>query len=119
MNFEELERFENNHPNISVDIDEIKEGQEDAFLFRDESLEWYKNDKERATRVTIPKLETMTEEDVLRKITGGLKVEGITRITGYFTKVPAWNKGKIAELRDRKKWNVEDGTQVRGMKEVI
>jgi ribonucleoside-triphosphate reductase len=28
-------------------------------------------------------------------------IEGITRITGYFSRVPGWNKGKIAELRDR------------------
>jgi hypothetical protein len=28
-------------------------------------------------------------------------VEGITRITGYFTKVSSWNKGKLGELRDR------------------
>ncbi len=45
------------------------------------------------------------------KITRGLQekcqhcssenIEGITRITGYFSKVPGWNKGKIGELRDR------------------
>jgi len=29
------------------------------------------------------------------------KIEGITRITGYFSRIPGWNKGKIAELRDR------------------
>ncbi len=29
------------------------------------------------------------------------KVDGITRITGYFTKVSSWNKGKLGELRDR------------------
>ena len=28
-------------------------------------------------------------------------VEGITRITGYFTKVSSWNKGKVGELHDR------------------
>jgi len=28
-------------------------------------------------------------------------VDGITRITGYFTKVSAWNKGKLGELKDR------------------
>ncbi|HUT04084.1 MAG TPA: anaerobic ribonucleoside-triphosphate reductase [bacterium] len=28
-------------------------------------------------------------------------VDGITRITGYFTKVSSWNLGKKAELRDR------------------
>jgi len=29
------------------------------------------------------------------------KVEGITRITGYFTKISGWNKGKRGELKDR------------------
>jgi ribonucleoside-triphosphate reductase len=28
-------------------------------------------------------------------------IEGITRITGYFSRIPGWNKGKIAELKDR------------------
>jgi ribonucleoside-triphosphate reductase len=32
-------------------------------------------------------------------------VDGITRITGYFTKVSSWNKGKIAELNDRHRYN--------------
>ena len=32
---------------------------------------------------------------------GSSEVEGITRITGYFTKVSSWNKGKLGELRDR------------------
>ncbi|MDI7260128.1 MAG: anaerobic ribonucleoside-triphosphate reductase [Thermodesulfobacteriota bacterium] len=32
---------------------------------------------------------------------GSMEVDGITRITGYFTKVSSWNKGKIGELRNR------------------
>lgn len=32
---------------------------------------------------------------------GSENIEGITRITGYFSRIPGWNKGKIAELRDR------------------
>lgn len=32
---------------------------------------------------------------------GSDHVEGITRITGYFTKISSWNKGKLGELRDR------------------
>jgi ribonucleoside-triphosphate reductase len=32
---------------------------------------------------------------------GSHEVEGITRITGYFTKVSSWNKGKRGELHDR------------------
>jgi anaerobic ribonucleoside-triphosphate reductase len=45
------------------------------------------------------------------KITRGLKeacphcqsdnIEGITRITGYFSRVTGWNKGKVGELKDR------------------
>ncbi len=32
---------------------------------------------------------------------GSADVDGITRITGYFTKVSSWNKGKLGELRNR------------------
>ena len=32
---------------------------------------------------------------------GSPEVDGITRITGYFTKVSSWNKGKLGELKDR------------------
>lgn len=34
-------------------------------------------------------------------ICGGEDLECITRITGYFTKLSSWNKGKIGELKDR------------------
>ncbi len=34
---------------------------------------------------------------------GSEEVEGITRITGYFTKVASWNKGKLGELHDRER----------------
>lgn len=32
---------------------------------------------------------------------GSDKIEGITRITGYFSKITGWNRGKKGELRDR------------------
>ena len=32
---------------------------------------------------------------------GSEDVDGITRITGYFTKISSWNKGKIGELQNR------------------
>ncbi|MFH1148169.1 MAG: anaerobic ribonucleoside-triphosphate reductase [Pseudomonadota bacterium] len=35
------------------------------------------------------------------------KVDGITRITGYFTKVSSWNKGKLGELKDRYRSKVD------------
>jgi len=33
-------------------------------------------------------------------------IEGITRITGYFSRIPGWNKGKIAELKSRHRVNI-------------
>ncbi len=35
------------------------------------------------------------------KTCGSSDVDGITRITGYFTKISSWNQGKRAELKDR------------------
>ncbi len=32
---------------------------------------------------------------------GSDDVDGITRITGYFTKISSWNKGKLGELKNR------------------
>lgn len=32
---------------------------------------------------------------------GSTQVDGITRITGYFTKISSWNRGKLGELNDR------------------
>lgn len=32
---------------------------------------------------------------------GSENVEHMTRVTGFFSKVGSWNKGKLAELRDR------------------
>lgn len=34
---------------------------------------------------------------------GSIETEGITRVTGYFSKTSSWNKGKVAELHDRYK----------------
>ncbi len=34
---------------------------------------------------------------------GSENVDGITRITGYFTRTSSWNRGKRAELRDRRR----------------
>jgi len=34
---------------------------------------------------------------------GSDNVYAITRVTGYFSKTSMWNKGKIAELKDRER----------------
>ena len=39
----------------------------------------------------------------------GRNIEHITRVTGYFSKVSGWNKGKVAELKDRARTTVSGG----------
>jgi anaerobic ribonucleoside-triphosphate reductase len=35
------------------------------------------------------------------------KVIGISRVVGYYSVIENWNKGKIAELKDRQKGNYD------------
>jgi ribonucleoside-triphosphate reductase len=42
-------------------------------------------------------------------------VDGITRITGYFTRLSSWNKGKLGELRDRYRNNFNGGAHEKGL----
>jgi len=44
---------------------------------------------------------------LLKRTHHGKNVEQITRVTGYFSKVNAWNKGKKAELKDRFRSDLE------------
>lgn len=49
--------------------------------------------KDTLASMTVPALEGVTAQ--------GRDVDHITRVTGYFSKVAGWNKGKQAELKDR------------------
>jgi hypothetical protein len=102
MTRNELMSFLDQHRNI--------EWHEDAgqqhFLFRNTDLNWYLQDEHRATAVKWWKIDQLTPEELLQEINRGLMVEGITRITGYFTKITSWNPGKLGELRDRRRCSV-------------
>ncbi|MFH2069396.1 MAG: anaerobic ribonucleoside-triphosphate reductase [Candidatus Omnitrophota bacterium] len=55
------------------------------------------------TKTFLPQ-EVISAQDLahlLAKTHQGRNVEHITRVTGYFSKVSGWNKGKVAELADR------------------
>ena len=69
--------------------------------FRNNDLPWYANNPENCTRITTKVFEKLTPEQLMHEINRGLEVEHITRITGYFTKISQWNKGKRGELRER------------------
>lgn len=81
---------------------EIREDN-DAIYCRNKYLPWYQADETRATRIDKGCVESMTADELMNEINKGLEIEQITRITGYFTKLSSWNKGKLAELRDRER----------------
>ena len=69
--------------------------------FRNRDLPWYASNPDNYTRITNEIIASLSPEELMNQINRGLEVEQITRITGYFTKVSHWNKGKRGELRDR------------------
>lgn len=79
--------------------------------FRNTRLPWYQKDKTRSTAIEYHLIDGMNDDDLLRAINRGLEVEGITRITGYFSMVSHFNKGKIGELRDRRKTDLYGNPQ--------
>ncbi len=60
----------------------------------------------RKTAIKYWKVDELSTEQLMQEINRGLLVEGITRITGYFTKTSSWNPGKRGELNDRKRFAV-------------
>jgi hypothetical protein len=96
MTFAEFEDFlekEKSHIEWSEDGD--------SFLFRDLDYNFYRKDAKRSLRVKKEVFKDLTVEQLKEEIGRGLKVENITRITGYFAKTNSWNPGKLGELKDR------------------
>ncbi len=50
----------------------------------------------------MDKEKTGNIEDAKCPCCGSANIEMMTRVTGFFSKVHGWNKGKLGELRDRK-----------------
>jgi len=60
------------------------------------------NDRyETLTHVSHDALAGMTVKMLEDYTAQGKNVEHLTRVTGYFSKVSGWNKGKAQELKDR------------------
>ena len=102
MTIQELNKFLEGNQYIEYSVDEENE----QVFFRNTTLDWYKNDPERSTAVKYWKIDQMSSNELMHEINRGLMVEGITRITGYFTKTSSWNPGKRGELKDRSKMSV-------------
>lgn len=95
MNQAELSHFIEMNRHIECRSDER------YTYFRNTRLPFYANNPDSCTRIDTALVTQLTADALLLEINRGLDVEQITRITGYFTKVSQWNKGKRGELKDR------------------
>ncbi len=77
-----------------------------VFLADNPTIEWRQDDDGnlylRHSIFDQPHEKVKINERQLEQILiNGRNVEHITRVTGYFSKVSGWNKGKRGELADR------------------
>jgi len=117
LTLEEFDKFLADHPevefqpvkkvdsdgNVGVEAAEVEDST--GMAFRVGGFRWYDNYPNNITYVDNSVLRYISPHDLYEELTRGLYMEQITRITGYFTKVEQWNKGKLGELRDRDKVN--------------
>lgn len=94
MKIEELEQYLAARPQIEWAVDEAEN-----FYFRHKQYDG-EDSKIKVEPQAWAKLDEAKLDQVL---TAGRNIDHITRVTGYFSKVSGWNKGKIGELADRER----------------
>ncbi|MBU0629367.1 MAG: anaerobic ribonucleoside-triphosphate reductase [Candidatus Margulisbacteria bacterium] len=94
MTIEELSAFLENNQQIEWAYDD-----DGAICLRHTQYDG-PNDK---VRIEPRALAELTPQKLEQVLVGGRNVDQITRITGYFSKVSGWNKGKKGELVDRQR----------------
>jgi len=67
---------------------------DDGIVIRNDRLDTY-------TKCTFDAVERNDLSTITSACSQGKDVEHVTRVTGYFSKVSGWNKGKAGELKDR------------------
>ncbi|MEA3493148.1 MAG: anaerobic ribonucleoside-triphosphate reductase [Candidatus Margulisiibacteriota bacterium] len=92
MTLDELNAFLESNPDIEWAQDD------DGNLYLRHSI--FDGEKEKV-KIEPKALASLTVEKLEKVLVGGRNVEHITRVTGYFSRVSGWNKGKRGELADR------------------
>jgi hypothetical protein len=85
-----------------------------TFLEKNQDIEWAQDDEgniflrhaiydqpHEKTKIEPRALAGLTPQKLENILVGGRNVEHITRVTGYFSRVSGWNRGKKGELKDR------------------
>ena len=94
MTLEELNGFLESNPNVEWTQDD------DGNLYLRHSI--FDGDKEKV-KIEPQALARISAFELEKVLIGGRNVEHITRVTGYFSRVSGWNKGKKGELVDRQR----------------
>lgn len=97
MTHEELNSFLEANPKV-----EWAEEEDGTLYFRHAQ---YDSEHEKV-KVTPDALSRVTAAQLEKILVGGRNVDQITRVTGYFSRVSGWNKGKIGELAERERVQV-------------
>ncbi len=92
MTFDELNAFLDKNPSVERAQDD------DGNLYLRHSVFDKPNEKVKIEPGALTKINEKQLEQIL---VHGRNVEHITRVTGYFSRVSGWNKGKRGELVDR------------------
>jgi anaerobic ribonucleoside-triphosphate reductase len=113
MELQDLNNFLEENKNYEWQIeteeetDNKKPGKAIAILLRNVRLPWYEENTNHCTRITMEKLKELDIEGLKTAINKGVDIIGISRITGYFSKISNWNEGKKGELKDRHRNTIE------------
>lgn len=89
----------------------------DDFEFRDTEggieVAYLRCDPPVVTRIAEDAGGRFAPNQIVEMCKAGRDVTQVTRVTGYFSKVGSWNKGKAAELRDRHRVAVQEDERAR------
>lgn len=88
----ELDTYLESRPHVLWAIDDGGN-----FYFRHDQYD----DEHQKVKVEPRALAELTAEKLDQVLIAGRNIEHITRITGYFSRVSGWNKGKKGELAER------------------
>jgi hypothetical protein len=90
-----------------------------AFLESNRKIQWARDDAgniylrhelfdnpDEKIKIEPKALTELTPHKLEKVLVGGRNVEHITRVTGYFSRISGWNRGKRGELADRHRTQV-------------
>ncbi|MBU1026293.1 MAG: anaerobic ribonucleoside-triphosphate reductase [Candidatus Margulisbacteria bacterium] len=94
MILEQLNKFLENNPQV-----QWRQDDEGNLYLRHSQFDG----EHEKVKIEPDALAKITPEKLEQVLIGGRNVEHITRVTGYFSRVSGWNKGKRGELMDRQR----------------